>query len=190
MSLERAYAELCGFDEGELVLRIPRRDDDQSAHRAFARVPNGVHRPTRNKHKPTSGDPMFAVSKQERRLAIGNVERFISVRVEVNRRTRFARRERADLSHVGATHLNRAEVGDWIVGRGDDGAPVNRLHHRASVCGVRDRRQRTRQPSAVREWALGCASVLSLESCSALCHHVAQINADLTDGLSPVSYDR
>jgi hypothetical protein len=40
------------------------------------------------------------------------------------------------------------------------------------------------------ETITGCASVLSLESCSALCHHVAQINADLTDGLSPVSYDR
>ena len=71
---------------------------------------------------------MFAVSEQERSLAIGNVERLICVGVEVNGRAGFSGRERSNLSHICAAHLDRPEVGYWILGRGDDGASVDRLH--------------------------------------------------------------
>jgi hypothetical protein len=80
------------LDRGELVLGISRRDDDEPAEGTVARVPSRVHCAAGNEHEPACGDAMFAVSEQECRLAVGNVERFVGVGMKVNRRPRVSGR--------------------------------------------------------------------------------------------------
>jgi len=119
------------LDRNEQVLRSAGRDDDKPTHRSVAGVPDGVGHPPGNEDEATGGDGDLAVSELERRVAVRDVERLVGVRVDVQRRRRLSRRERADDDDVGTLRLGRAEGhGLGCVGGRNDGAPADGLHGR------------------------------------------------------------
>ena len=61
-----------------------------------ASLDRGVGHPPRHEDEATGGGWNLAVSKLERGVALGDVERLIGVRVDVERRPRLTWRARAD----------------------------------------------------------------------------------------------
>ncbi|MGZ8783839.1 MAG: hypothetical protein ACXWZB_10135, partial [Gaiellaceae bacterium] len=57
--------------------------------------PDGVGRPSRHEDEATGGDWELAVSELERGIAVRDVLRLVSVRVDLQRRRRMTRREPA-----------------------------------------------------------------------------------------------
>jgi len=119
------------LDGNELVLSVPGRDEDEATHRSVTGVPHGVGHPPRHEDKASRGDRELAVSEPERGVAVGDVERLVGVRVDMQRRRRLTRRKRADDDDIRAVRLGRAEVHRLPrFGGTDNGAPIDRFHRR------------------------------------------------------------
>jgi hypothetical protein len=67
-------AGLYGLED---VLRVARRDHDQSKHRAVAGVPRGMGHSSRDEHEAAGGDSNLAVAEQERGLTARDVKRLV-----------------------------------------------------------------------------------------------------------------
>lgn len=73
-------ADLCGDDH---VLRVAGRDEDEPTHRSVAGVPDGVGHAPWHEDESTRGDGDLAVSELEGGIAVGDAERLVGVRVDV-----------------------------------------------------------------------------------------------------------
>ena len=101
---------LAGVYRDELVLRVARRDEDEPAHRDVTRVSDGMCRPAGDENEAARAYRALTIAELERRLSVGDVERLVGVRVEVEGRSGLAWRKRPDLDDVGASRFSRPEA--------------------------------------------------------------------------------
>ena len=73
------------------MLRVAGRDEDEPTHRSVAGVPDGVGMAPWHEDESTGGHRDLAVSELECGIAVGDVERLVGVRVDVQRWRRMTR---------------------------------------------------------------------------------------------------
>ena len=93
------------------MLGVARRDDDETANGAVPSVPDRVGRAPRHEDEATTCHGDIAVTEQKGCVALGDVERLVGVRVQVQRRRRLGRRKHPDDCDVGTGHLGRTKMG-------------------------------------------------------------------------------
>jgi hypothetical protein len=98
-------AGLAGVHGNELVLSPTWRDHEQPAHWTIPRVPDCVGGTVRHDDECASGQLKLGVAELKSGFSVSDIEHLVGVRVKVQRRAGFARRERSDFNNVGPSHL-------------------------------------------------------------------------------------
>src|SRR5215211_1913188 len=93
------------------MLSVARRDEDETANGPFPSVPDRMGRAPRHEDEATACHGNLAVAEQKGCVSLGDVERLVAVRVQVQRRRGPARRKHPDDRDVGTGHLCRTK---WV----------------------------------------------------------------------------